>query len=511
VKTHTAALLFSRTKNHWILLLILFGAICIHLPTLNLFPKPYSDEAWFAARGWYFAHIGVAFSTIDSGVIDKYPGYWSVIQWLPALILSLPLRFMQSPDLFPLRLISLAFGMVLIIFVYLLGSYFGGKKLAILSSILAVLSLPFFISSHLARPDIYLAVAGLGAFTIFFYSSKDRKWWKDILIGLIPSVACEIHLNAFIYIVTLFVLYLYHFRRKQLGKENVGLFLLGCILGLAFFHLQLLIFSGTHTPPIFKPDIFSDFQDAVDFIILFVYSHLYAIPMLLWSISEVFKNRRKLMSGDIQDNENELHLLNIVMLASRILWIRNWGFFYNIYYQPVLEIVFSAFTINILGAKTRKPFQRSLNSAVVTILVISSIVFSIARIDLTPSNAYDRIVAGMGSVLREGDRLLGEPTYWFGLYRYDYLVWEQLRYYQKDHPGSGLEQAFRELEINVFILDDQLSQFISDQPLPDYQESLKLSASELNLFLQNHGKVIFKVDDRDYGEIIIYRLFQENQ
>src|SRR5438132_10247673 len=50
--------------------------------TLLLTPVVFVDEAWNASRTWGLLHTGHAFGTLDSGVFDKYDGYWTYFPWL---------------------------------------------------------------------------------------------------------------------------------------------------------------------------------------------------------------------------------------------------------------------------------------------------------------------------------------------------------------------------------------------------------------------------------------------
>ena len=99
------------------------------------FPFPNVDEAWFASRAWSLITTGKAFGTLDAGVFDRFPGYETYFPWLPVQIQSLGLRLFPQPELVAVRLVSLFFGLGLVILIYAIGVRFGGRRLGLLSAL----------------------------------------------------------------------------------------------------------------------------------------------------------------------------------------------------------------------------------------------------------------------------------------------------------------------------------------------------------------------------------------
>ena len=62
--------------------LIILGLAGWHAWGLMRDPPPYVDEAWDANRAWALLQTGRPFGTMDSGVFERFPGYWTYFPWL---------------------------------------------------------------------------------------------------------------------------------------------------------------------------------------------------------------------------------------------------------------------------------------------------------------------------------------------------------------------------------------------------------------------------------------------
>jgi hypothetical protein len=108
----------------------------VHLWTLLRYPNPFVAEAWYASRAWALINHGQAFGPLDSGVFDRYPGYWTYFQWVPVFLQSLGLRWFEHPTLLPLRLLSLFFGGVLLAAIWAIAVDLCNRTTAYLSVLL---------------------------------------------------------------------------------------------------------------------------------------------------------------------------------------------------------------------------------------------------------------------------------------------------------------------------------------------------------------------------------------
>jgi 4-amino-4-deoxy-L-arabinose transferase-like glycosyltransferase len=136
----------KNSKKACLVLAGLFTAItAFHLWSLLRYPAPFVDEAWNAGRAWELPRTGRAFGTMDLGVIEQFDGYWTFFPWLPAWLQSLALRLSDTPSIYALRTVSLAFGLILLVAMYSVGSRLGRRSHGLLCILLLSVSGPFLI------------------------------------------------------------------------------------------------------------------------------------------------------------------------------------------------------------------------------------------------------------------------------------------------------------------------------------------------------------------------------
>ena len=141
-------------------LLICGIILAIHLLTLLRYPRPFVDEAWLVSRAWAFKQTGHQFGVLDAGLGENYAGLWTLNQWLITVLQSTVLRFFPRPELLPLRALSLVEGIGLLAVSYWTANKLGGRRIAIISTLLLAIARIFFHTAHMARYDILAALFG---------------------------------------------------------------------------------------------------------------------------------------------------------------------------------------------------------------------------------------------------------------------------------------------------------------------------------------------------------------
>lgn len=491
--------------------IIIFTIIIVfHGGMLMRYPPPFIDEGWLGARDWEFIHTGINFGTFDKGVIDKFNGYWKIPPLFPTIIQSVGMRFYSYPNLLPMRLISLTFGIALLVLVYFIVRHLVGIHQANLSIILIGISWPFTVSSHLARFDIYETALGFFAISIYVYNRLSRRWWLDLISGLCIGLAFEMHPNSVIYGLTLTVLYLWDFRWKMVKSINFWSFICGNLVGLfvyAKLHflpypetykaVMLLLYSTTHTPPLLNPSLKVFINSAIDTLYSFRYYNPVALPILIWSFISIF---RRLPPG-----EKTLHLINLSFFLGNILIMPNKIFFYSILISPISDVLLAILIINFLNRSTSKILLRYFQYALVICLFVS-ILFLLTK-EMNVKNTYKELINRIQQVIQPGDKIMGNQAYWFGLYEHPCLSWENLVYYNRYAPGTDLEEAMAEFKPDILILDSNMELYISDKKFEwNYQEQLRIPKTELDHFLEAHAQLIDEFNDQYYAHQRIYRI-----
>jgi 4-amino-4-deoxy-L-arabinose transferase-like glycosyltransferase len=505
--------------------LLLAVTLALGLLSLNRTPAPFVDEAWYANRAWAFIHTGRAFGTMDSGVLDKYDGYWTYFPVLGTLAHAAAI-WTFGLSLYSVRLVSLAFGLVLLVAIFTVGHRFGGYRCGLVAASLTSVSSAFIYSSHLARHDILVSAFGFGAIALYSTDGSPAFSWRSVLCGLAIGLAMEIHPNAIIYAPVVSALYIVEHRwslRAVLVSRRFWGFLLGLAIGIAYFWTaHLLPYPGTYmaittaivgtskTPPILLMDLGAWLESIGDVMILFLLSGPLLTPLSLAGL--VLASRQR------TDASMSLLVLFAALAFSTAAIISNKIHYYSILVSPAADLL-AAFLVDRVLAQL-SPVSRRLSLAAISssigksILVFgciaASIAVSLAPMRNAPAKDFQTTLDRIAEVISPGSTVMGPQTYWFGLPPDQvYLSWEQIPFYQRYAPGATLEEAFSALRPDYFIVDKHLEQFVSemaDEQLPRNYRPLRISRAELDSYLSGNAKLVSAVETATYGDVRIYRL-----
>ncbi|MDQ3930156.1 MAG: hypothetical protein M3328_13535, partial [Chloroflexota bacterium] len=99
----------TAAMTSWLPATLVLGAVLVvSLLTLMRLPAPFVDEGWNANRSWALLHTGRPFGSMDSGVFERYPGYWTYFPLVAASIHAAAIAVL-GPSLFAMRAVSLLF------------------------------------------------------------------------------------------------------------------------------------------------------------------------------------------------------------------------------------------------------------------------------------------------------------------------------------------------------------------------------------------------------------------
>jgi 4-amino-4-deoxy-L-arabinose transferase-like glycosyltransferase len=478
------------------------------------FPPAFVDEGWFASRAWAFIHTGRAFGSLDAGVFDRFEGYWTFFPWLPTLLQSLGLRLFGAPDLFPMRMTSLVFGLLLLGAVYAIANRLRGWKFGLLSVFLVSVSWSFSYSAHLARIDVIAAAFGFAAIALHL-NNRSSYWWMSLLSGLCVGLAFEIHPHSAIYGPAIVALYFLDRRCWSMVREPcLWSFVAGVSIGLAFYAalhilpypqtylmLNRLAFGPTHTPPLLEPR--HVFSSTVDMGRLLFLLYPLLVPLIIWAIVVLLREHSK--------SAKTLVVLSGVLVGAGVLLMRNKAPYYAILFTPAIDLVIAALVLEV----GQRPWQGRLGDYVRRGLAWG-ICFGTAVLNLVLLLRYDfgevyrTVQSRVNQSIQPGESIMASQTYWFGLYDHVYYSWEELVYYRRYAPDSTLEDAFREFRPDVLIVDESWDCFVTDRPGDSpYLQHLTLPRTAMESFLSRYAYLVDEFDGGCFGPVRVYRIAWE--
>ncbi len=487
----------------------------VHLFTLMRFPPVFVDEGWQASRAWALLHTGRAFGSLDPGVLKQFECYWAFYPWLPSALQALSLRTADSPSLFPMRLLSLFFGLLLLGAIYAIGRHLYGRNTALLAVLLVAVSWPFSNSAHIARVDVMAAAFGFTAVALYLHSRPPR-WWMNLLSGLCVGLAFEIHPHAALYGVTIVALYFLHRRWTALREATFWGFVAGAGAGLvcyAVFHILPspqtywktggLIFGPGYTPPILQPNVIA--SSIVDMGRLLFSLYPLLMPLIVWATLVLVKERsREAMT---------LIVLSGVLLGAAVLLMRSKMLYSAILFTPTIDLMVAA----LIAAVGRQPWRGLpldyIRRTLVWGIALGSVavnLFLLLRYDFW--EAYRDVERRVMGIVQQGDSVMAPQTYWFGLYDHEYYSWQELVWYRRYDPSMSPNDVLQRLRPDVLILDGSWDYFISDEPGDDMRyASLWIPRSEMETFLDTHASLIAEFDSGYWGLVRAYRITWEEK
>lgn len=508
----------SPSIKKWLLEILLFSVAGIfHLWSLLRYPAVFVDEAWFGARAWNFITTGQAFSSLDSGVFDRFTGYFTYFPWLPVFLQSLAMRLFPQPEIIAIRLVSWLFGMILLGLVYLIGRRLGGQKLGLLSAAMCAYSWPFLYSAHLGRYDIIVSAFGFAAIAIYLYQPPQKTFWPSLLAGLLALLAFEIHANGMVYAPVLLLLFFSELRGKTLRSHAFWGFISGAGLGGLFYlerhvlhypetylAITKIAFAPTHTPPIltFDPQVilhgFADLQ-------IFLWILFWLLPAAVFGLIYLLINAIK----GRQDDDVSFCVLVFSLLGFCALLMRIKHSYYGIIVVPALILAAGNYLL-----KTFKPWPPGKGNPVgylnriAWVLVLIAPLHMVLFVKPNSDQLYQPIKERIVQSIRPGDVIMGPQTYWFGLHEHQYYSWETIIYYQRYAQGSTFADVMNEFHPDIFILDGHTNYFInySENRNDLYSIYLHVPLQDVETFMTSNATRVDAFSTSLFGMIELYRI-----
>lgn len=479
------------------------------------YPRAFVDEAWFASRAWAFLSTGRQFGPLDQGVFDQLEGHWTAYPILSALFQAAGLALEDRPQLWLARLVSLLFGGGLLLAVVAIGRAMADTTTGLMAAVVLAASPSFFMSAHLARPDVMAAALAYGAWAVYATRARAPRRLAG-LSGLLAAFALEVHPYAVVGLLGLAGVVLLDLRACRLDRGGLFALVAGGVLGVAWYlglhvfpypdtyaRIMQIAFEGSHGPPLFSGDV-----AAIGAALLGSARTARQIgaPLVLAALTGAALLLRLGGPGRLLGaSARALGGAALIACAGFVLLIASPFQYYLIQLTPALALA-AAGGIVPLWSRFGQPAARVI-AALLLCASASGSIEPLGAIALDRSVAFERALSDLRGVVAPEDALIGPQTYWFGLPEHRYYSWEQLVYIQRFDPSLGWEDALAVLHPDILIIDDHLRMFIRDAPATQlYRGTLHIPKRTLEGILARRARLVARLPNDIFGELLVFRL-----
>jgi len=455
-----------------------------------------ADESWYSAPAYSLAHgNGIAnpafgLNELENHIDARPPG--------TAMVIAVAFRLLGTGPI-TARLGSILAGLAIIFFTYRLARDVIGEEGALVAAFLVATDNLIVLTSRTARPEALTTMAILASLLAMKqYARKDRVAWA-FSSGLLIAIGTMFHITVLGYIVSLGILAVILDRRRGgFPLRGAIAYTFGYALGLLPFAAWILTapmgragFREEYLSRAVGASLASKFlQEGHRYSDLLGFNMLHGhglesipvrlpIPLLFLAASFLlWKLRRRWF------------YLELLLLTPTVFWL--------IYtankssrYLALLAPVF-ALTIGASVAATGS--NRRLHRAVLALscLVIAAQIsgnFLLLQ-DARKAN-YDKVTAGLRSVIPPGQIAYGTVTFWLALHDHPYIS------YERTDPSMAANQ----FHARYFIAGDRV--MTSGLPGDEaFYESLRRSMAEVIA----ESELVGHFPDPYYGDLKVYEL-----
>ena len=156
------------------------------------------------------------------------------------------------------------------------------------------------------------------------------------LIGLIISLSFDIHQNAILYGFGFTALYIYHYRKNILKATGIRWFILGGLLGLAYYFLFIVL---------------PDPQNFIEYY-RFTLATTHPMPIMTFNLVELLKSLRSEI-GRYRFGDNPMDLVLMVSAIAYLIIRRKWA-------DRLLLVFLSALMVGFVLLIRNKEFTYSI-------------------------------------------------------------------------------------------------------------------------------------------------------
>ena len=419
-----------------VVLAAIVAFLVANLPYLEAWPTAHNDEARELNAFWVASGADPRARGLDPqyGYDPLYKG------GLQGLTVGLALR-VGGLGLLQGRLVSLAWGGLLLMLVFLIGRRLYGPFGGVLAAFCLALSRPFLVASHMVRPDVVLAAMLAGACLLALRGAQERLPRANLAAGLLLGLALDVHLNALAFMPLVGFVYPAVLGGRFGRDRSTHLFALGLALGALYYLLVRVApdpgqFASASSfwigidkrPPILSADpAWMLGEELGRFRVYFTEDRRLELAVLVAAMA--------LAAGRaVRRRQADPLLLGLAAAFGLFVTIvSSKSEFYVVLFYPWLTLLLAGAAVRAIGLapQLRVPLGVLAVAAVPFVFGLQDNYEDIATAAGNfGERGYYALIDEIRPVIPAGASILGPPLFWIGLSDHpytDYYVWERLR------------------------------------------------------------------------------------
>ena len=479
-------------------------AVVGNIFTLTSYPTIHTDEGWYANLAQNWIATGNRWTTLDIGPFPDGRGQSTTL--LGALPTRLAIQ-LWGLSLQSIRLPSLLAGLALLGVTIAIGSLLWSWHSGILAALVLALQPLFLLTSHLVRPEIWLALVVMLALECSLLGWKHNQPLWDTAAALLAVLSLEIHQNGAVFAIGLAATYLVHYglavwyRPGGLCFFSTGLlgalvylyrFVRGLALSQSSGAVSLLSGNSSHTIPLLSSNpIHWLLKEAARYVIYFGKDPMGALLLGL-AIGLALRRRTE---------TDRLLLAWLLGSAIALMLLVSRGV--ELYLLPMLSVS------NLLVGRGMVDLLQHPAPWAREVIALTFGVLMLPLLLLVGSS----IAKDTTQVLRElqqsvpCERILGPNQYWLAFTECDYRSFDAISHYHHIH-GLSLEESLSAIQPDYLIIDNSIEvklqeDFGAGGNIISYY---LLPRSDFQRFLDDHTTLLRLLTVPGYGTIQIRRV-----
>lgn len=494
----------SPTRDFVVFFLVMvILALAANAFTLTTYPAIHTDEPWYANLAQNWLTTGNRWTTLDVGPFPDGRGQGTTL--LGALPTRLAIQ-LGGLSLQAIRLPSLLAGIVLLSVVGAIGSLLWPGRSGPLAVLVLALQPLFLLTSHLARPEIWLALVALLALKCSLLGWKRNQPLWDVAAALLAVLSLDIHKNGAVFAIGLAATYVARYGRTVLQQRNSLAFIGTSLVGVSVYFYRnaeslLRLFSTqgsggsalssatSHSIPLLSGNpLYWLLNELARYAWYFGHDQMGAL-LLGFAIAAALRRRTE---AD--------RLLLVWLLGSAIGTMLLVSRRFELYLLPMVSVGILLVGRGMADLLQRpEPWGRRAMVFTLTVLMLPLL--------LIVGEGATGNAARLERELRESvprERILGSNRYWLAFTGCDYRSLDVVNHYHHTY-GFSLEESMAAIRPDYLIFDETIEAQLQEDfgTGGDMMDYYALPRADFERFLDDHTTLVRLLIIPGYGTIQI--------